>query len=138
MTTFSKDFGQASEPVREVKFGLAGEWFDCKPDIYISVVEKYNAQLTPGPDPNTVGIPLSATITYIEDALRNDDEVERFRKVRNSAYVTSEQLQAIREFLMESYSGVGPTTEQRLSSAGPPVSGPTSTADSGSSGSTPS
>jgi hypothetical protein len=132
MTVFTRDFGIEQPPQREVSFTLAGEPFECKPDIYISVIERYNAALTPGPDPNTVQIPLSATIGYIEDSLRNGDEIERFRKLRTTVYITSEQLQGIREFLLETYSGVGPTNALAPSSVGPPVSGPTSMADSGS------
>lgn len=135
MTTHRRDFTVAPTPQREVSFTLEGVEFACLPDITMSAMEEYRRGQVPDPSDSTkVGIPLEVCVRFISDALVDDGARELFRKVclplpLDAGAVT---LHAIREYLIECYAEVGPTTEPSRSLAGPPVSGPTLTDDSGS------
>jgi hypothetical protein len=128
MTTYRRDFTVAATPAREVIFTLNGVEFVCLPDCSMDAMELYRSRwVVQADDPTRVGIPLNVAIDFIEAALIDDESRELFRKTRGSLDLNagSEAIHAIREYLVECYSEVGPTTGPPPSSAGPPVSGPT-------------
>ena len=135
MNLYHRDFTAAPDATRKVSFSLDGHVFECVPDVSFGAMEEYRAGFVPNEeDPTKVSIPVELSKQFVEGCLPSDEDVAEFRKICASMPFGdgAEQIHAIRIYLIESYTEAGPTTEPSGSSGGPPVSGPTSTADSGS------
>lgn len=139
-----RSFAVAATPERDVGFSLGGEDFKCVADISIGVMEDYRAGFVAREgDENTVGIPLEVATKLVEDSLypseyenptEHAEAVRRFRAARRNLPFDAggDMVHAIREHLIEVYTGVDPTNEPTASLDGPSVSAPGSTESSGS------
>lgn len=133
MPKFSRDFGSPAAIERQVEFKVYGQRFECVGDITAGDMEDYLAciRLTTATDDDGepyMYVPMPDQLRFIDACLVDDETRERWRALRHdkSKAVSTDTVNGIKDYLIETYSERNPTDELPDSSDGSSANGTTS------------
>lgn len=133
MPKFSRDFGSPERIEREVEFKLNGKVFHCVGDITAGILENYLGAIRDSDQRNEDGdvlsfVPYVDQLALIDACLIDDESREAFRAMRHDrkVFVSTDTVNEIKDYLIETYSERNPTNEPLPGSSGSSESGTTS------------